>query len=114
MITGEKIIPMTTINTPAVENNKNREKNTAESLECPSFSRALEKEGTKAMLNMPSEKSFLARSKGLKAMKKASLWEDVPKTMAISASLTTPSTRLAKVKPVMIAVFLSIFLTSFP
>lgn len=57
------------------------------------------------MLRMPSENIFLSRSKGLNATKKASLWAEVPKIMAISASLNTPRIRLAKVKTLTDAAF---------
>ena len=66
------------------------------------------------MLRIPSENIFLIKSKGLNAIKKASLAEDAPKIIAIKASLNTPSIRLTKIKTLTDAAFLIIFLTNFP
>ena len=114
IITGAKKIPASIMSIPIKDKKQKKEKAIATAFERPSFSRVSEKTGTNEMLNIPSENSFLTRSNGLKAIKNASLWEDMPKYMAMSASLITPRMRLLKVKMLITTVFLNIFLTSFP
>jgi len=99
---------------PARERKQKKEKTIATAIDCPSFSRVLEKTGTNEILKIPSENNFLTRSNGLKAIKNASVWEDVPKYMAMSASLITPRTRLLRVRMLINAVFFNIFFTTFP
>lgn len=113
MITGAKKIPVSTKRIPIRDKKQKKEKAIATAIERPCFSRVSEKTGTNEMLKIPSENNFLKRSNGLNARKKASLWEDTPKYMAMNASLITPRTRLLKVKMLITAVFLNIFLTLF-
>jgi len=114
MIAGAKKIPAMTMRTPIRDRKQKKEKAIATAFDRPSFSRISKKTGTNEILKIPSENNFLTRSNGRKAIKKASLWEDIPKYMAINASLMTPRTRLLKVKMLITAVFLNIFLTTFP
>ena len=66
-------MPAHTIDEPIMEKINRQEKNKAPAPAISSFSKVSEKAGIKAVFIIPSEKSFLARSKGRKARKKASL-----------------------------------------
>jgi len=114
MIKGAKTIPVITIRIPARDKKQKKEKANETAFDLPSFSSVSENTGTNETLNIPSEKSFRARSKGRKAIKKASLWDVVPKYMAMTASLIIPRTRLLKVKRVNKTAFFNILTTSFP
>jgi len=114
IITGAKKIPASTMKIPIKDKKLKKENTSATAFECPSFSRVLEKTGTNEILKIPSENSLRTISTGRKAIKNASLWEDVPKYMAMRASLTTPSIRLPKVRMLINAVFFRIFITTFP
>ena len=70
---GQKKMPAHTIHEPITESIKKQEKNKEPALDIPCLSKLSEKTGIKDIFIIPSEKSFLARSKGRKAIKKASL-----------------------------------------
>lgn len=79
IITGAKKIPKSIIKVPASVRKQKKEKKRGAALALPSFTRIFEKMGINEIFKIPSENNLRARSKGLKAIKNASLWEDTPK-----------------------------------
>ncbi len=111
---GAKKSPNNIMRVPAKVRKQKRENRREAALDFPSFTRIFEKTGINEIFKMPSENIFRIRSKGLKAIKNASLWEETPKKRAIRASLIRPNTRLTRVRELTTAVFFKVFITSFP
>jgi len=79
IIKGAKKIPKSIIRVPASVRKQKKENKREAAFAFPSFTRVFEKTGINEIFKIPSENSLRARSKGLKAIKNASLWEDTPK-----------------------------------
>jgi len=112
-IRGADTMLKSTIIVPAKVRKQKKEKKRETAFALPSFTRVFVKTGINEIFKIPSEKSLRTRSKGLKAIKKASLWEETPKQIAISTSLIRPSSRLINVKKLISAVVFNAFIISF-
>lgn len=110
---GAKYIPRATRATDSRESQNRADQNMARAWSRPCRASTRENTGIKETVSIPSAIIFRARSKGRKAIKKASEARLAPKTKAIMASLTIPKTLETKVILLTEAAFLKKFTLSF-